>query len=40
MRQVRRRNNPNKEILIYNLMPHVTVIRLYTTRITKSYDNY
>jgi len=38
MRQVHRRNNPNKKTLIYILLPHVTVIRVYTTRIAKLHD--
>jgi len=38
MRQVCRRNNPNKETLIYIPYANVTVIRVYTTKITKSHD--
>jgi len=38
MRPVRRRNSPNKETLIYIPISHVTVIRVYTTRIAKPHD--
>ena len=35
MRLVPRKNNPNKETLIYIHLPHVVVIRMYTTCIAK-----
>jgi len=38
MRPVRRRNNPNKETLIYIPSSHVTVIRVYSTWITKQHN--
>jgi len=38
MRLVHRRNNPNKETLIYIPLPHVAVIRVYITRIAKQHN--
>ena len=38
MRPVHQKNNPNKETLIYIPSSHVTVIRVYTTRIAKQYN--
>jgi len=37
MRPVHRRNNPNWETLVYIPLSHITVIRVYTTRIAKQY---
>ena len=37
-RLVRRRNNPNKETLIYIPLSHVTVIRAHTNRVTKQHN--
>jgi len=37
-RQVSRRNNPNKETLIYIPLSHVTVIWVYTTQIVKQHN--
>ena len=38
MRLVCRRNNPNKETLICIPLSHVTVIRVYTTRVVKQHN--
>ena len=38
MRSVYRRNNQNKEILIYIHLTYVAVIRAYTTRIAKQHN--
>ena len=35
MRLVHRRNNPNKETLIYIPLSHVIVIQAHTTQVTK-----
>jgi len=37
MRQVRRRNNTNKETLIYIPLSHVTEIWAYTTRVANQH---
>jgi len=39
MRLVRRKNNPNKETLMYIHLSHVTIIRVYTIRIAKQCES-
>ena len=38
IRLVRRRNNPNKETLIYIPLSHVTIIQAHTTRLYSGHD--
>jgi len=37
-RLLRRRNNPDKKILIYKPLSHITVIQAYTTRVAKQHN--